>query len=530
MLKKYHVSKNLFASLWEQGSINGTTGQNEVAGTLVRTKDYIPIKPNIPYSFSRNIANGYMNLRLYRADKSYIGSGSASTIRLISGTSVGNPMGNNLSFCCFEVIDSEATYIRFNDSSNNTSTKWNMVEGEYTQQTMPEYEPYGNTWTEIPYRLYATETDTLTTLPEDIIADGNNAEVLIKGNMQQTGTPSPSSITMPEETGERTVNLHTFPFTEYLELSGSGDNRTLKASTATVPKAAIIKLKPNTSYRISGEMAEASDHYCRIGLFNAYPTINSVTTHYYYSANNSFTIFTTGADEVWGLVHTPSSTEATPDFHRLLVEGSTALPFEPYGYKLPVLSGGVTNPVYLGEVESTRQIGMKIFDGSETWGSSSNNVYYTQDYITNGYHGYVENGDIICSHYAKSQTPNAQMPDKTIKITGASGDGYTTSRIYLRDTAFSSAAEVQAFMAAQYANGTPVIAWYPLATPTTGIVNEPLRKIGEYADTVSGITIPTITGAYSFDVNTSLKPSEVQLTYKGWHKHSPKVYNNGSWT
>ena len=134
---------NLFSSTWEQGSINGTTGQNEVAGTLVRTKDYIPINPNTAYSFSRNIANGYMNLRLYRADKSYISSGSVSTIRLISGTSVGNPMGSNTTFCCFEVIDSEAAYIRFNDSSNNKATKWYMVEGEYTQQTMPDYEPYG---------------------------------------------------------------------------------------------------------------------------------------------------------------------------------------------------------------------------------------------------------------------------------------------------------------------------------------------------------------------------------------------------
>ena len=73
--------------------------------------------------------------------------------------------------------------------------------------------------------------------------------------------------------------------------------------------------------------------------------------------------------------------------------------------------------------------------------------------------------------------------------------------------------------------------WYSTATPETGIVNEPLRKIGTYADEVSGISIPTIAGANTLSVDTTLQPSEVTVNYKGWHPvQSVHERTNGVWT
>ena len=54
-------------------------------------------------------------------------------------------------------------------------------------------------------------------------------------------------------------------------------------------------------------------------------------------------------------------------------------------------------------------------------------------------------------------------------------------------------------------------------------------KIGDYADTVSGITIPTITGKDTFDVETALKPSEVSLSYTGWHDTTVKEWDGSQW-
>lgn len=54
------------------------------------------------------------------------------------------------------------------------------------------------------------------------------------------------------------------------------------------------------------------------------------------------------------------------------------------------------------------------------------------------------------------------------------------------------------------------------AEPETGIANEPLMKIGNYADTVSfaqaGVTIPTASGANILDMTSTIKPSEVSIT------------------
>lgn len=72
-----------------------------------------------------------------------------------------------------------------------------------------------------------------------------------------------------------------------------------------------------------------------------------------------------------------------------------------------------------------------------------------------------------------------------------------------------------AYLQQQYTAGTPVTVWYVLAEPETGIVNEPLMKIGDYADTISsaqaGVTIPTVNGENVLDVPTEVPPSEVTI-------------------
>jgi hypothetical protein len=89
--------------------------------------------------------------------------------------------------------------------------------------------------------------------------------------------------------------------------------------------------------------------------------------------------------------------------------------------------------------------------------------------------------------------------------------------------------DFKAWIAQQYTNGTPVTVWYVLATATTGTVNEPLMKIGNYADTVSSITVPMITGRDTFDVDTTLKPSEASLNYTGWHDATVQEWDGSQW-
>jgi hypothetical protein len=113
----------------------------------------------------------------------------------------------------------------------------------------------------------------------------------------------------------------------------------------------------------------------------------------------------------------------------------------------------------------------------------------------------------------------------TFLIRGVSADtvlcGIVNNYLYLRlsRTIANTLDEFKSYLATQYANGTPVAVWYVLANEETGIVNEPLMKIGDYSDTVSmeqaGVQIPTLNGQTVIDVDTTLKPSEVYIKYQG---------------
>lgn len=111
------------------------------------------------------------------------------------------------------------------------------------------------------------------------------------------------------------------------------------------------------------------------------------------------------------------------------------------------------------------------------------------------------------------------MPNNSLYLGGTQQD----HKIYIHTDAYATAIEYEAWLAEQYANGTPVTIWYILATAETTAVNEPLMKIGTYADTLSNATaIPTTEGANSITVDTTVQPSEFTATWTGWHDASVK--------
>ena len=128
-------TSNLFTNVWFQGGINASTGIMETSSIFV-CSDFMPITPLITYSCSRTVSREYNNLRCYDANKQYVGTGAANA-------NTGNPLNNGVSFGTFMITNKSVAYIRFNDKSNDLTTKYMLVEGEYTASTMPDYEPYG---------------------------------------------------------------------------------------------------------------------------------------------------------------------------------------------------------------------------------------------------------------------------------------------------------------------------------------------------------------------------------------------------
>lgn len=365
-------------------------------------------------------------------------------------------------------------------------------------------------WVDAPYYIHKTAADTFTTLPVDVYADGNNATVGLKDNTVQSGTPTPDNPIMPQGTGERTGNLfdkNDCTVAGYIKNDGTisitADN--WFTTKNYIKCSGIITMNALNGLGTAAHIACYDEQKnllgaCRITENNQKQnTINLIDGTKYIKACSR-----------------------DNNLDSLMVNsGSTPLPYEPYGYKIPISSANTTTPVYLGEVESKRRIKKLVLTGEETWsqrntgeGDSIKRVFTTLSQYPQVY-------DVgICTHYIYKYANE----DGNCYVGSGRNILYFCDNINAVDTT-----TWKTYLQQQYAAGTPVTVWYVLAKEETAVVNEPLMKIGDYADEVSDITIPTIAGADSFDVLTTLKPSEVELTYTGWHTAVVHKRINGAW-
>lgn len=144
----------------------------------------------------------------------------------------------------------------------------------------------------------------------------------------------------------------------------------------------------------------------------------------------------------------------------------------------------------------THKVGIKVLDGTEDYGSSSNMVSRHQVYLKNT--GVMNNGRAISTHY--DATTGSNPANGKMSVYG--------TNIFFCDTTNitgSSTSEVQnafkEFAAAQYAAGTPIIVMFALATETT--------------ETVAGQHLTTAAGTNTVSVTSNVDPVTLTVVYKG---------------
>ena len=146
--------------------------------------------------------------------------------------------------------------------------------------------------------------------------------------------------------------------------------------------------------------------------------------------------------------------------------GSTATDYEAYSEQ----TASVVNLFGVGDYKDeqeiingavTRSCGIKVLDGTEEWTTDTYGGYrrmVLQEVLT-------ASGDtlsVICSHYVSRSSDARQQPNSIF----IAGSGKTV--IYVGSSQnITTADEFNAWLATQYANGTPVIILYPLAETTT---------------------------------------------------------------
>lgn len=346
----------------------------------------------------------------------------------------------------------------------------------------------------------------------------------IDGNSQQSGTPEQDDPIYPEFVGERTANL--FDVNNFIDggdFYPVGSSSSLVASTNT--DILLIPCKPSTYYTVSRSSITKRFMICFTTTANlaAGTPVYNLTGYAGYDPEQAYILTAqSGADSEYLLIYyakhagNDSSTaeEISASLASMMVnEGSTALPYEPYGYKLNITSAGQTVPIYLGQVQTLRKIKKYVFTGQENFDIQTVNPYGIVNFrsAVDFFSGRLAGeGDCICSHFRLQSSNISTETEQGFRV-------IESGRIYFRifETDISTVTALQTWLSDQYAAGTPVCVWYILAEPETAITNEPLAKIGTYADTLTseqaGITIPTTDGSTTISVDTALAPSRFEI-------------------
>lgn len=327
-------------------------------------------------------------------------------------------------------------------------------------------------------------------------------DYLISGNTIQDGTPSPDMPVDVVGCGDRTENL--FP-----QDSFTGMSNAVRDGFNAIASSIVFN---NGQYTLRVNVTTNSE----VGVFKLCFTYTdgSQTKSGWISKGPAPVVLVSNSGKVVKSISITDYNNYTDTtlFNIMLNTGSTALPYEPYGYKLPITVNGTEYPIYLGQVPTTRRIKKLVFDGTENW--SGIDTLPAKQLTLDGY-SLIKAITCVCTHYDAAKNVYAgdvipynsccfylSPPYNVFFLKGDESSEYP-----------KSTAGFKAWLATQYAAGTPVTVWYVLAEPETAVVNEPLHKIGDYADTVSfaqaGETIPTIAGSNTLSVGTPVQPSQV---------------------
>ena len=133
-----------------------------------------------------------------------------------------------------------------------------------------------------------------------------------------------------------------------------------------------------------------------------------------------------------------------------------------------------------------RKVGVKVLNGTESVSASGAGWAIA---IADKMRSKVA---MLCSHYPYSSATMANAPDKSII-------SFSSQNIGIKDSSLTSTSAVQAFLAAQYDAGTPVIIIYPLAD--------------EVMESVEGQPLTTSVGTNVVSVTSNVDPVELEVEF-----------------
>ena len=415
-------------------------------------------------------------------------------------------------------VPSNAKYIRLTVANARKDTL--MLNGG---STALDYEAYGIVPIDWFYRRYETATDAVTSLPVTLYTDGQPvSSYTLKGNTTTSGTPSPSNPITISGVGNKTANLFNEADLTYNRWTDSQGNIVTNVTYGAVSKKIpvtgtnySIKAWGTAPYSMGVCWYDSSDNFLLRSHISDTTRLTSLTA----PQNAAKLTYQVSHDTT---LTTPLSSDEVNSFKVMLAAESTQEAYKPYGYEISISSGQTAlTPMYL-----TEQL-MKIGDYADSLISTGTATYAIKKYeltgqedirsvtqITGGYRflirnnwGLLNTSTLISSHFLL----NASWSEiNCIAISSNLTDMYFILPAEMNVTTINEFAQ---WIADQSTVGTPVTLWYVLATATTEQFTAP--------------SIPTTGGTATIDVDTTVKPSEMDLTYHGWHEHEPQKFVGG---
>ena len=190
---------------------------------------------------------------------------------------------------------------------------------------------------------------------------------------------------------------------------------------------------------------------------------------------------------VEGGIYTDGTVETVQDSHNNTATATDLLAVGTIKDEQEVLTGAVT-----------RNIGVKVLDGTENWVKGSS-LFYSDTVITD--FDTENNFTAYCTHYLGTDNSSAPANDSNCIRLYKISNGNKRTGIYAVRADYADAQAFADFLAQQYQAGTPVTIVYPLDTATT--------------ETVTGQTLTTKSGSNTIEITqASISNLPLEASYK----------------
>lgn len=416
------------------------------------------------------------------------------------------------------------------------------------------------TYKQVGFIYRNDEIDVSGEVPVDFkTTDGIIGDYTIKGNAYQSDGVSPDTPQEVKAVGDRTGNL--FDYKKYFESTFTKYNDYFEG--------AEIQLKPFTTYTFTTSFGERIDTVGK--LETAFIIATSTEEPRTVNGGISSTRIRTKMTEADGIIkiykrikgdYLPKKEDFDSGMHWLMInEGDTALSYEPYGYKIPVVTRGknLLEPIGFSAVaitninnyrEKTNNNGTSlstVYGGSVlvTQANQSGTTSYTNGYFcivvdfskfTTG-KNYILSFDYEIKEKHSTVSGSVAYIGSSTSFTNISGDWSKDGRKsvtftvkegikpYIEIRLCGNSIFVSNIQIEEGTTATPYEPYHepittPIYLPTPLYSGEVMRSDGTITrsdgttETFTAPQIPTINGTTVIDVDTAVKPTEMYTKYK----------------